>query len=318
MMLGCGGGIAWRITVRHAIARATTEARLSPTATATHCQRTAVNASPIALQLGPRHQSSTATTPMKMIVIAKRVAFELGRRRRTLFSFTRRPRCRCRRGGGRSPPRRSAPARAAGRQRRSSAGAARRRAAPRPRRRARARRPAGTSSAVSGVMTSRYPGMSDATTGVAQAIARTSTIPKLSPPSDGATSAFAASSSSVNSSCGRKPSTSTPSSGVRRRVISSRTASGSAPQMRSVAPVRARISGHARSRTCSPLRASCRPAKTTRFSRPAGSACGGISTPFGTISYSPGSQRSADSRARSETAMRWSSRSARKPHTGVA
>src|SRR5229473_1540601 len=62
-LLGYGGGIAWRMTVRQAIARATTEARLSPTAAATHCQRTVVNASPIALQLGPRHQSSTATTP---------------------------------------------------------------------------------------------------------------------------------------------------------------------------------------------------------------------------------------------------------------
>src|SRR5438477_4786365 len=43
----------------------------------------------------------------------------------------------------------------------------------------------GNGTAVSGVMTSRYPGMSDATTGVAHAIARTSTMPKLSPPSDG-------------------------------------------------------------------------------------------------------------------------------------
>src|SRR5437868_10731856 len=78
MLLGYGGGIAWRITVRHAIARATTEARLSPTATATHCHRTTVNASPIAVQLGPRHQSRTATSPMKMIVIAKRVAPDRG------------------------------------------------------------------------------------------------------------------------------------------------------------------------------------------------------------------------------------------------
>ena len=40
-------------------------------------------------------------------------------------------------------------------------------------------------------MTSRYPEMSDATTGVAHAKARVSTIPKLSPPREGATSAFA-------------------------------------------------------------------------------------------------------------------------------
>ena len=44
------------------------------------------------------------------------------------------------------------------------------------------------------------PPMSDATTGVAHASARVSTIPKLSPPRDGATSAFADSSSAVNRS----------------------------------------------------------------------------------------------------------------------
>ena len=46
-------------------------------------------------------------------------------------------------------------------------------------------------------MTALYPGMSDATTGTAQANARVSTIPKLSWPIDGAASAFARSSSSV-------------------------------------------------------------------------------------------------------------------------
>src|SRR6188472_1448129 len=45
--------------------------------------------------------------------------------------------------------------------------------------------------------------MSEATTGVAQANARVSTMPKLSPPSEGATSAFAARSSSVSSGCER-------------------------------------------------------------------------------------------------------------------
>ena len=54
--------------------------------------------------------------------------------------------------------------------------------------------------------------MSDATTGVAQANARVSTMPKLSPPSEGATSAFAPSSVAVSSSCERKPTTSMPSS----------------------------------------------------------------------------------------------------------
>ena len=78
------------------------------------------------------------------------------------------------------------------------------------------------------------------------------------------------------------------------------------------------ISGQARSRTWRPLRGSCRPANTTRCSRPAGSAPGGMRTPFGTTSYSPGSQRCAEARACSETAMRWSSRSSRKPQTGAA
>ena len=57
-------------------------------------------------------------------------------------------------------------------------------------------------------------------------------MPKLSPPSDGATSALAPSSSPVSSSCERKPTTSMPSSGTRSRASSSRTASGSAPATR--------------------------------------------------------------------------------------
>src|SRR5207248_221818 len=83
----------------------------------------------------------------------------------------------------------------------------------------------------------RQPVMSEATTGVADANARVSTIPKLSPPSDGATSALAAVSSSVNASCSRKPRTSMPSSETRSRVSSSRTASGSAPTTCRRAPV---------------------------------------------------------------------------------
>ena len=113
--------------------------------------------------------------------------------------------------------------------------------------------PGGTATDVSGVITSRYPVMSDATTGVAHAKARVSTMPKLSPPSEGATSAFAEASSAVRSAWLRKPSTSIPSSGTRRRDRRSRTASGSAPAIRSRAPVRRRISGQARSRTCEPL-----------------------------------------------------------------
>ncbi len=58
-----------------------------------------------------------------------------------------------------------------------------------------------------------------------------------------------------------------PSSETCRRVRSSRTASGSEPQICSRAPVRRRISGQARSSTCSPLRVSCRPANVTVCSR---------------------------------------------------
>ena len=145
MLLGCGGGIACRMTVRHAIARATTEARLRPTATATHCQRTTVNASPIAVKLGPRHQRSTATTPMKMIATAKRVAFERGNRLSRLLQLHA--------ATALVDLEETAPDRvpgvpllreAAARRRPSPAGAARRRAAPRRRPRAPARRPQGT------------------------------------------------------------------------------------------------------------------------------------------------------------------------------
>ena len=175
----------------------------------------------------------------------------------------------------------------------------------------------GTVTEVSGVVTSRYPGMSDATTGSAQAKARVSTIPKLSPPSEGAIRALVRSRSAVSSSCGRKPRMSMPSSETRSRVSRSLTASGSEPQICSRAPVRRRISGQARSSTWRPLRVSCRPAKVTVCSRPAGSVAAGMSTPFGTISYSPGSQRLAESRAFSETAIRTSIRLARNPHAGI-
>ena len=41
---GCGSGIACRMTVVHASARATTDTRLKPIATTTHCHSTRVNA----------------------------------------------------------------------------------------------------------------------------------------------------------------------------------------------------------------------------------------------------------------------------------
>ena len=85
--------------------------------------------------------------------------------------------------------------------------------------------------------------MSEATTGVAHANARVSTIPKLSPPSDGAASAFARAARAVSSSCERKPRMSMPSCGIRCRASWSRTASGSAPTRRRRAPVRRWIVG---------------------------------------------------------------------------
>ena len=138
-------------------------------------------------------------------------------------------------------------------------------------------------------------------------------MPKLSPPSEGATSAFVEQRSSVSPSCGRKPTMSSPSSDTSRRVRRSRTASGSAPATTRRAPVRRRISGQARSSTCRPFRGSCRPAKTIVCSRSAGSACSGISTPFGTTSHGPPTHRSAEARACSETASFWSTRSMRNP-----
>ena len=59
--------------------------------------------------------------------------------------------------------------------------------------------------------------MSDATTGIAHAKARVSTMPKLSPPSDGAASAFARSSSSVSSSWRQEAEDVDPSSDTRCR-----------------------------------------------------------------------------------------------------
>ena len=93
--------------------------------------------------------------------------------------------------------------------------------------------------------------------------------------STGATSAFAPSSVRVSSSWLRKPTTSIPSSGTRRRVSRRRTASGSAPATVSRSPERRWMSGQARSRTWSPLRGSCLPANTTRCSRPPAGADGG-------------------------------------------
>ena len=127
--------------------------------------------------------------------------------------------------------------------------------------------------------------MSDATTGVAHANARVSTIPKLSPPSDGATSAFAASSSSVRSSWLRKPSdVDARRRGRAARASSSRTGSGSAPtsaQPRAGAPVDLRPGAQQHRQ---PLARVVAADEDDAVLAPAGVGLGGIRTPFGTIS----------------------------------
>ena len=77
------------------------------------------------------------------------------------------------------------------------------------------------------------------------------------------------------------------------------------------------ISGHARRSTCRPFRGSCRPAKVTVCSRPAASTTEGMRTPFAGPRNAPGSHCAAESRARSETAMRSSILPARKPQAGI-
>ena len=75
------------------------------------------------------------------------------------------------------------------------------------------------------------------------------------------------------------------------------------------------ISGQARRRTGRPLRGSLRPMKTTFPLRPPGSAVGGRSIPLGITSNGPPMCGSAARRAASETAMRWSIRLPRAPHS---
>ena len=126
--------------------------------------------------------------------------------------------------------------------------------------------------------------MSDATTGSAQANARVSTMPKLSPPSDGRDSAFAERSRSVSSSWGRKPRISIPSSGTRSRVSRRRTASGSAPQIfkrRTGSRPDLRPGAEQHLETLARLLPA---GEDDRVLPPAGSASSGIRTPFGITS----------------------------------
>ena len=78
---GHGFGIAASITCVHANARATTESRLKPIATATHSQRTAVNASPTVCQFGP-WKTSSAITPASPAITKPRRSHGFRRRLR--------------------------------------------------------------------------------------------------------------------------------------------------------------------------------------------------------------------------------------------
>ena len=126
--------------------------------------------------------------------------------------------------------------------------------------------------------------MSDATTGVAHANARVSTIPKLSPPSDGRDE------QPCRLQLGGELVLAEPPRGCRCpsrekpcRRASQRTERGSAPTRRSRAPVRLWISGQARSSTGSPLRGSLRPMKTT-FARGRPGRRSAVRTPLGITS----------------------------------
>ena len=127
--------------------------------------------------------------------------------------------------------------------------------------------------------------MSEATTGSAQANARVSTMPKLSPPSDGATSAFVRAKQVGELLLRQEAEDVDPVVGdAQPREQEPDGERIGAADLQAARRFARRISGQARSSTCSPLRGSCRPAKMTVCSRPPGSASSGISTPFGTIS----------------------------------
>ena len=125
--------------------------------------------------------------------------------------------------------------------------------------------------------------MFEQTTGVPAANASVSTMPKLSPPSDGA-HRTSDSWSSLNFSCSvTRPSTRTPSVSSRNGSTSSRVEPAIVRDART--PV-ARSASKARSRTGSPLRSSARPTNASRNSSERGFGPPGAaarSTPLGMI-----------------------------------
>ena len=152
--------------------------------------------------------------------------------------------------------------------------------------------------------------MAEAITGVPAANASVSTMPKLSPESDGAQRTSAACSSAHSSSSETRPrmSIEPSSSGSGSQRL---TSSSPAPITVSRAGTCSTRALKAVSRIGSPLRSSGRPTKRTRSSSPGVfSPAGGpsMSTPLGTIVYSPPYQRIPVQAAASETAIRAESR----------
>jgi hypothetical protein len=128
--------------------------------------------------------------------------------------------------------------------------------------------------------------MSLATTGVPAANASVSTMPKLSPPSDGAQSTSAPASARVRSASGTLPSAVTP----RSSMSSGLTSSAPAPTMTSSAGRCSRSASNARTSTGRPLRSTAWPTNAMRRgprgSPPRAPAVGGTSgsvTPLGMI-----------------------------------
>ena len=159
--------------------------------------------------------------------------------------------------------------------------------------------------------------MSEATTGVAVANASTSTRPKLSPPSAGDTNSFAAASSGphlVRDDAEHVDAVVVePQARVQQAVLQRVGADQTQPRA-----VRRWISGHARSSTGSPLRASWRPMKTTWCSRSAGVRVLGDDD---TVRHDLERRRAASAlptrAAIGDTAMRASTRSTRNPQTAA-
>jgi hypothetical protein len=123
--------------------------------------------------------------------------------------------------------------------------------------------------------------MSDATTGVPAANASVSTMPKLSPPSEGAHSRSASCRRRHFSSSVTRPSTSTPRVSSMYGATSASVGPTTVRRARTPTPCSA---SNARSSTGSPLRSSARPTKSSRNSSEGGFGPLGAAstcTPFG-------------------------------------